>query len=124
MSIIIEGMDMPKCCGSCEFNNGYRCTRTKTVIDRDDEYQERLSDCPLREESKEWIPVSKKLPEEDGDYYVTLANGVITTLGYSTTQRTTYPKGFYYVSDGFSWRQTVNPVVAWMPLPDPWEGDE
>lgn len=49
MAVIIEEMKMPENCGSCDFNHGYRCTRTKTVIDRDFEYQERLSDCPLHE---------------------------------------------------------------------------
>jgi hypothetical protein len=70
----------------------------------------------------EWIPCSEKLPSENGDYLVTLENGVVKILGYSTTQRTTYPKGFYHIEDGFSWRQIQNPVVAWMPLPEPWKG--
>ena len=70
----------------------------------------------------EWIPCSERLPNENGDYLVTLENGVVKILGYSTTQRTTYPKGFYHIKDGFSWRQMQNPVVAWMPLPKPWEG--
>ena len=68
-----------------------------------------------------WIPVSERLPSENGDYLVTLENGVVKILGYSTTQRTTYPKGFYYIKDGFSWRQMQNPVVAWMPLPEPYK---
>ena len=72
----------------------------------------------------EWIPVSDRLPEEDGDYFVTLENGVVKILGYSTTQRTTCPKGFYYISNGVSWRQTINPVVAWMPLPEPYEKEQ
>ena len=69
-----------------------------------------------------WIPCSERLPNENGDYLVTLENGVVKILGYSTTQRTTYPKGFYHIKDGFSWRQMQNPVVAWMPLPEPWKG--
>ena len=71
-----------------------------------------------------WIPCSERLPSENGDYLVTLENGVVKILGYSTTQRTTYPKGFYYIKDGFSWRQMQNPVVAWMPLPEPYKGGE
>lgn len=71
---------------------------------------------------QEWIPCSERLPNENGDYLVTLENGVVKILGYSTTQRTTYPKGFYHIEDGFSWRQVQNPVVAWMPLPEPWKG--
>lgn len=71
-----------------------------------------------------WIPCSERLPSENGDYLVTLENGVVKILGYSTTQRTTYPKGFYYIKDGFSWRHVQNPVVAWMPKPEPWKGAE
>lgn len=70
-----------------------------------------------------WIPCSERLPSENGDYFVTLENGVVKILGYSTTQRTTYPKGFYYIKDGFSWRQMQNPVVAWMPKPAPWASE-
>ena len=70
-----------------------------------------------------WIPVSERLPDKNMNCFVTLENGVVKVLGYSTTQRTTYPKGFYYVEDGISWRQTQNPVVAWMPLPLPWKGE-
>lgn len=92
--------------------DNYRANR---IIDAADDYAE---------EQSRWIPTSERLPEEDGDYFVTLENGVVTKLGYSTTQRTTYPKGFYYISNGFSWRQKINPVVAWMPLPEPWKGEE
>ena len=53
MAVMIDGMEIPKSCGACEFNNGYMCKRTKTVIDRDDEYQERMSDCPLHEVKEE-----------------------------------------------------------------------
>ena len=73
-------------------------------------------------EVPKWIPCSERLPSENGDYLVTLENGVVKILGYSTTQRTTYPKGFYYIIDGFVWRQVSAPVVAWMPLPEPWKG--
>ena len=79
-----------------------------------------INNLPSVQPEQKWIPVSERLPEEDGDYYVTLENGVVEILGYSTTQRTTYPKGFYYISNGFSWRQTINPVIAWMPLPEPY----
>ena len=84
---------------------------------------ERLVDIEVIEPKRgEWIPCTERLPSENGDYFVTLENGVVKILGYSTTQRTTYPKGFYYIKDGFSWRQMQNPVVAWMPLPEPWKG--
>ena len=113
MSIIIE-MDMPKCCGSCEFNNGYRCTRTETVIDRDYEYQERLSDCPLHEgKLKEWIPVSERLPEKVG-YYLTT---ILSNDGYHRY------RDIIYFGDDKQWTRDCN-VIAWMPLPEPWKEEE
>ena len=86
------------------------------------EIQDILEGLPSADRPQEWIPCSEKLPSENGDYLVTLENGVVKILGYSTTQRTTYPKGFYHIKDGFSWRQIQNPVVAWMPLPEPYKG--
>ena len=84
-------------------------------------FENTIDKVPTIEPKQEWIPCSERLPEEEGDYLVTLENGVVKILGYSTTQRTTYPKGFYYIKNGFSWRQEQNPVVAWMPLPEPWK---
>jgi hypothetical protein len=81
-----------------------------------------VKNLPSADRPQEWIPCSERLPSENGDYLVTLENGVVKILGYSTTQRTTYPKGFYHIEDGFSWRQIQNPVTAWMPLPKPWKG--
>ena len=86
-----------------------------------DQVREIIDNAPTIEPKRgEWIPCSERLPNENGDYLVTLENGVVKILGYSTIQRTTYPKGFYYIKDGFSWRQMQNPVVAWMPLPKPY----
>ena len=80
-----------------------------------------IGNLPSADRPQEWIPCSEKLPSENDDYLVTLENGVVKILGYSTTQRTTYPKGFYHIKDGFSLRQIQNPVVAWMPLPTPYK---
>lgn len=85
---------------------------------------ESVKKLPSVQPEQRWIPISERLPEEDGDYFVTLENGVVTKLGYSTAQRTTYPKGFYYISNGFSWRQIINPVIAWMPLPEKYQPEE
>lgn len=50
MSVIIKGMDMPMCCGRCDFNvSSLYCNRTGSEIDRDYEYRGRLSDCPISE---------------------------------------------------------------------------
>jgi len=133
MSIVIEEMDMPKCCSSCEFNNGYRCTRTETVIDRDYEYQERLSDCPLHEESKEWIPVCYP-PKEKGKYLVTLSlAGVASQIAirrYAPNLQEVDPHDFYgenkagwYSYDSECGYSETTAVVAWMPLPETYKAE-
>ena len=48
MSVLIKGMDIPESCGKCDFNvSSLYCKRTRSEIDRDYEYKERLSDCPI-----------------------------------------------------------------------------
>lgn len=48
--MIVIDMDMPKCCGNCKFNDSSCwCSITKSEIDRDYEYSERLDNCPLME---------------------------------------------------------------------------
>ena len=75
----------------------------------------------------EWIPVRDKLPETGGygHYFLCcLENGVIRILGYSNVLTTCCPKGFYYEKEnGTTWRQDINPVIAWMPLPEPYKSE-
>lgn len=75
--------------------------------------------------SSPWNPCSERLPEKDDRYLVTLENGYIEILGYSNIPTTRHPKGFYYVDEkGFAWKQDINPVVAWMPLPKAYDGED
>ena len=69
-----------------------------------------------------WIPYDEHMPRVDGNYLVTLKNGVVKILGYSTEQRTTHPKGFYYTKGDLAWRQSnTNPVIAWRELPEAYQ---
>lgn len=58
-----------------------------------------------------WVPVSKRLPEYDGEYLVFLDNLEVTTASYLT---------------GINGRQRWElewigqEVIAWMPLPEPY----
>ena len=61
-----------------------------------------------------WIPCSVMLPENDGEYLVTLR--AITQLQKACA------KIDIARFDG-KWHKAY-PVVAWMPLPKPWEGGQ
>lgn len=62
-------------------------------------------------EQTSWIPVSKN-PKEEGSYMTTLDYG---EYGLSVGQR------FYYGKD-YGW--TDGHVIAWMPLPEPYNPQE
>ena len=54
-----------------------------------------------------WIPLSERLPERSGKYLVTVKNGNVYAGTFSA-----YEMAFTCAA------------TAWMPLPDPWEGEE
>lgn len=62
------------------------------------------------EEEQQWIPCSERVPEEDGYYLVTNSK-----WGAPWREIT------LWVTDGWS---SDNKPIAWMPLPEPWKGEE
>ena len=64
-------------------------------------------------ESQKWIPVSERLPEEGGEYIITIAN-------YEPHTEISW----FYENEKV-WSHKNADVSAWMPLPQPYkEGDE
>ena len=61
----------------------------------------------------QWIPVTERLPDEDGDYIVTDDSGGMKCVHESF---------FCKVECGEPYWDFVN-VVAWMPLPKPYGGE-
>ena len=59
-----------------------------------------------------WIPVTERLPEEDGDYF--------TTKIYDSDEPIL---GMTYYRKEWGW-STSYKITAWMPLPKPYEGSE
>ena len=60
-------------------------------------------------EQTRWIPCSERLPEEDGMYLIsTCMNCIDTCL-------------FYKDDDGYLWVDYEESVIAWMPLPAPYQ---
>lgn len=54
-----------------------------------------------------WIPCSERLPSKNGEYLVTGRQGAVN--------KRKYEDGHWYGN----WA-----VLAWMPLPEPWKGEE
>lgn len=74
-----------------------------------------IDEQPTIDAEPQWIPCSELLPEDDRSKVVTLANGN-TEVGY-------YSNGDWWcVGDSFSLENPT--VIAWMPLPKPYEGDK
>lgn len=70
--------------------------------------------------SSNWIPVTERLPEMSGFYFVTKENdyGKYVTVDFFYQDKTWYAESNpTALSTG--WR-----VTAWMPLPEPYEGSE
>lgn len=90
------------------------------------EYINKLSDC-----STNWIPCSERYPNKeeylknDGRFIVTDGHRVyqsIYDIYINRCFRT--PKLFNFLS-GRQWEFEIdNCVIAWMPLPEPWKGEQ
>ena len=82
----------------------------------------------LEEDEKEngWIPVSERLPEENGRYLVTFKYGIkVCLVGYGSCKRTVlgYPIGHGWYSLEETQYYAKDSIIAWMPPPKPYEED-
>ena len=79
------------------------------------------------EKENGWIPVTERLPEEDGRYLVTFKNGIkVCMVGYGSCKRTVlgYPIGHGWYSLEEAQYYAEDSIIAWMPLPEPYKEDE
>lgn len=66
-----------------------------------------------------WIPVSERLPEKSGEVLVCTDCGYIVVVNYSSKHK----QFNNYDSSDFNNEYVFDDVVAWMPLPEPFGGD-
>lgn len=69
-------------------------------------------------EQTTWIPCDKKLPEKSGDYWCTFGGTNLTGSDYYTTESDA-KKLFDDPEEYAGWRSQN--VIAWLPLPKPYE---
>lgn len=89
-------------------------TRTPVTMSYDDAeiliklgIKETVAKWKRRLEQTRWIPVSERLPE-DGKYLICTDDGYIATIMYDRSM---------------GWLLNYN-IIAWMPLPQPYEAQE
>lgn len=80
------------------------------IADLDGTSLDGFENAPTIEPEQRWIPVSERLPEEDDDVLLLMAEGEM-----AVGQR----RGVNYW-DGYRRRAVI---VAWMSLPEPWRGE-
>lgn len=66
----------------------------------------------VEEYNNGWIPCSERLPEEKGEYLVTLKTGVVTSAIYDSNEN----KWVDAMEEYFEY-----PCIAWQPLPQPYK---
>ena len=106
------------------------CPRFNRVI------RKTLEEVKENAESQGWIPVTERLPEESGDYFVTYSKKFAEEYDFSLlvgiAPYDADCEGFGYWRKQFDAHSLGSlgiefvdiPVTAWMPLPEPWEGED
>lgn len=85
-----------------------------------------LTDLEQDEKENGWIPVSERLPKEDGRYLVMFKYGIkVCMVGYGSCKRTVLgcPIGHGWYSLEEAQYYAEDSIIAWMQLPEPYKED-
>lgn len=87
-----------------------------------DSNEERIEQLPSAQPERQWIPCSEKMPDKCGMYWVCTKGGyqLQAELTVNMGGRVEEPWIVWALPFGFPKTE----VVAWMPLPEVWKGEE
>lgn len=87
----------------------------------DDSIEELLENLPSAQPAPQWIPCSERLPEEDMDVLV----WVYGAFDIARVDRDCDTREWRWSFEEFNlYGDEMEQVVAWMPMPEPYEGGE
>lgn len=87
----------------------------------DNEIVNFLKSIPSAQSEQRWIPCSERLPEEN----MTRTLTTIHTPHKGTNVRSgRFCNGMFFNDNGDCWKATDKEVIAWMPLPEPYQGGD
>ena len=79
--------------------------------------------CMLKELDNEWVDVRDRLPNKTMSVLVT-TEYVFQALYQSKEDAHTLDSGYFYITDEYGNYEKVEDVIAWKPLPQPYERKE
>ena len=127
MSDLISRQDVDKAirsicdlCGEDKKNNGVMCGACNL-----DSFIREFDDVPSAEPEQKWIPVTERLPEDNRQVLVYAQSTHFALAKYDEMME---PDGKWkkqwVTFDAWKPFYTVKNVIAWMPLPEPWRGEQ
>ena len=102
-------------------NSGYKGTRTEKML----RYEDVVSIINKQPKVSEWIPVSERLPNEEEFISAYLRKKYVAEF-IVMIKGANRPTTLYFTRSGkwFDEKRNTYDVIAWQPLPEPYQNDE